>query len=77
MEVVAACLGVALVISEVFWRRHLAGIQASFARERLELLTRAMHPQVVFPPHIERGEVSEPAEADDFERVGSIDFRED
>lgn len=43
-----------------------------WALERSELLTRAMHPQVVLPPRTMVGEVHEPPESDDFHKVGMV-----
>lgn len=76
MEVVLGAMVVVFAANEVMWRHTLRKLTEEFARERLELLTRAMHPQVVFPPRIERDEPPEPPEPDDFERVGRIDFVE-
>lgn len=72
---------VALIVRHegVVGRMHFHSIrmQEEWATERSELVTRAMHPQVVLPPrHMQPAALPEHAEADDFERVGRV-FSED
>lgn len=52
---------------------HSVRMQEEWAKERSELVTRAMHPQVVLPPRaMQPAALAEPAEPDEFELVGRV-----
>jgi hypothetical protein len=72
-------LGVAIVAMQVRYDIALSRLLAAHAQsehewslERSELVTRAMHPQVVLPPRGMVPEAQEPAEPDEFHLVGRV-----
>jgi hypothetical protein len=61
---------VALLVLHARERRQLT---EEWAKERSELMTRAMHPQVVLPPReMQRKLPQEPPKPDEYEMVGRI-----
>jgi hypothetical protein len=76
---VVAVLAVLVVVLLARHDRTVSGLlethatrEHEWALERSELLTRAMHPQVVLPPRTMVAQQAEPPEADDFNKIGMI-----